>query len=289
MANVLVIGADGQLGRCLSSVCDKINGLVLFTNRHDLDICDRLSIRNVLSEFKADYIINCAAYTAVDKAEEEEQKAFEINETGVKNIILESEFLQSKIIHISTDYVFNGNAKTPYKVNDELDPQSVYGRSKAAGEAALFEKAANRSIIIRTSWLYSEFGHNFLKTMLRLGTEKDSLNVVDDQIGIPTYAGDLANAIVNLISLDLVLNADPLVLHFSNSGSSNWFEFAKEIMKIEGLDCIINPIPSTSYPTPAKRPFYSVLDCSKFEKLIGYNFRPWQVALADCINTINKE
>ena len=167
MAKILVIGADGQLGKSLSSVCDKVDGFVYFTTRKDLDISNPESIRNALKTFEADYIINCAAYTAVDKAEKEESKAFEINHQAVINIIKESEHLNSKIIHISTDYVFNGDATIAYKETDKIDPQSVYGLSKAEGENALIKMAGDRSIIIRTSWLYSEFGHNFLKTMLR--------------------------------------------------------------------------------------------------------------------------
>jgi dTDP-4-dehydrorhamnose reductase len=288
MVKVLVIGADGQLGKCLSSICERLDGMVLFTSRKDLDITDRDSIKNNIENFQPTHIVNCAAYTAVDKAEEEEKLAFDINEKGVKNIILESESLQSKIIHISTDYVFDGDAKSPYKETDKINPQSVYGRSKAAGEAQLATLASDRSIIIRTSWLYSEFGHNFLKTMLRLGAERDSLNVVDDQKGIPTYAKDLAAAIIKLINLNPSLGKQPLLLHFSNSGESNWFEFAREIMHLSHKECEIMPIPTSSFPTAAKRPAYSVLDCSKFEDLLAYRFRPWQAAVKECIDTINK-
>jgi dTDP-4-dehydrorhamnose reductase len=242
----------------------------------------------MIASLKPEYIINCAAYTAVDKAEEEEELAFKVNRDGVKNLIEASEANQCKIIHISTDYVFNGNASTPYKVNDAIDPQSVYGRSKAMGEQALTELAPSRSIIIRTSWLYSEFGHNFLNTMLRLGAEKESLNVVNDQIGIPTYAKDLAQAIIDLIQLNIEIKKENRLLHFSNSKESSWFEFAEEIMKIAKLNCKIYPIPTSAYPTPAKRPSYSVLDSSRFEDLVGYSFRPWKEALADCLSTLKK-
>jgi dTDP-4-dehydrorhamnose reductase len=164
----------------------------------------------------------------------------------------------------------------------------VYGRSKAMGEQALTELAPSRSIIIRTSWLYSEFGHNFLNTMLRLGAEKESLNVVNDQIGIPTYAKDLAQAIIDLIQLNIEIKKENRLLHFSNSTESSWFEFAEEIMKIAKLNCKIYPIPTSAYPTPAKRPSYSVLDSSVFEELVGYTFRPWKEALADCLSTFKK-
>lgn len=288
MANILVIGADGQLGKSLSNVCDSMEGLFYFTTRKDLDISNPESISKALALFKADYIINCAAYTAVDKAEEEEEKAFEINHNAVVNIIKESEHLKSKIIHISTDYVFNGNASFPYKESDEIDPQSVYGRSKAAGEIALIEQADDRSIIIRTSWLYSEFGHNFLKTMLRLGAEKEELNVVSDQIGVPTYAKDLANAILRIIDSNISFTSPNTILHFSNKGESNWFEFASEIMNMANLECNIHPIKTSAYPTPAKRPSFSILDSHKIENLLNFQIRPWKDALAECISTIKK-
>lgn len=288
MNKILVIGADGQLGKALLSVYEKSDDQILFTNRKELDICDPKSIQSTLSNFQPDYIINCAAYTAVDKAEEEQSKAFQINKDGVINLINESEELQSEIIHISTDYVFNGDSTIPYKETDPIDPQSVYGESKAEGEIALRELAPNRSIIIRTSWLYSEFGHNFLKTMLRLGKERDSLNVVDDQIGVPTYSKDLAIVIFELIRSNIQLDSENNILHFTNSGLSNWCAFAKEIMKIAKLPCEINPIPTSSFPTPAKRPTYSVLDTDKIKSLLGINIRPWEEAMKECINTIKK-
>ena len=288
MANILVIGADGQLGKSLSSVCDSFEGLVYFATKKDLDITNSESIREALKLFEADYIVNCAAYTAVDKAEEEEDKAFEINHKALVNIIKESAHLKSKIIHISTDYVFNGEATQAYKESDKIDPQSVYGCSKAAGELALIEMANDRSIIIRTSWLYSEFGHNFLKTMLRLGAEKEELNVVSDQIGVPTYAKDLANAIFSIISADVSFTSPNTILHFSNNGKSNWYEFACEIMKMADLDCRIHPIPTSAYPTPAKRPAFSILDNQKIENLLDFQIRPWKDALRECISIIKE-
>lgn len=288
MHNILVTGADGQLANSLSRVCEKIDGLVYFATRKDLDMLNPSSIEEMVNSLKPEYIINCAAYTAVDKAEAEEELAFKVNRDGVINLIEASEAYQSKIIHISTDYVFNGDATNPYKVSDKIDPKSVYGKSKAAGEKALNDLASNRSIIIRTSWLYSEFGHNFLKTMLQLGAERDSLNVVNDQIGIPTYAKDLAIAIVDLIHLNIEIKQDNRILHFSNAVESNWFEFAEEIMKMAKLNCKINPIPTSAYPTAAKRPAYSVLDSSRFENIVSYSFRPWKEALADCLSTLKK-
>jgi dTDP-4-dehydrorhamnose reductase len=289
MTKVLITGADGQLGRSLRKCSHQNKDHFLFTNSKELDICDPLSIRTVLKSFKPDYIINCAAYTAVDKAEEDRIKAFQINRDGVINLINESSSLKSKIIHISTDYVFNGNAKHPYKEDDELDPRSVYGHSKAEGEKALIELAASRSIIIRTSWLYSEFGHNFLKTMLRLGAEKESINVVNDQFGSPSYASDLANAILMIIDKNITFGKHSNLLHFSNSGLTNWYEFATAIMKFSHLNCKIKPIPTSSYPTAAKRPVYSELNCQKIEGLLNYKIRDWKMALKECLFEINLE
>jgi dTDP-4-dehydrorhamnose reductase len=286
MIKVIVTGADGQLGKSLASMCDQFEGLMLFVGRRDFDICDVDSIRSTLDVIKPDYIVNCAAYTAVDKAESEEEKAFQINKNGVINLINLSEELQCTIIHISTDYVFNGNQENAYNEGDKIDPQSVYGRSKAEGEKALLELAPQRSIIIRTSWLYSEFGHNFLKTMLRLGAEKESIKVVDDQIGIPTYSKDLAQAIVKLISLNPKIDSKNNIFHFSNTGASNWYEFAKEIMNVAELKCEVYPIPTSAFPTAATRPKYSTLNSKKIEQLLNFKIRPWQEALKDCIHTI---
>ena len=289
MTKVLVTGANGQLGMSLSDLSDQFDGVMLFRSRKDVDITDRESIRSVINTFKPDYIINCAAYTAVDKAEAEVEKAFDINKQGLINLIKETEDLQCKIIHISTDYVFNGSNSLPYKEEDGIDPQSVYGSSKAEGEKALLEMAASRSVIIRTSWLYSEYGHNFLKTMLRLGKEKESISVVDDQIGVPTYTKDLANAIFKLIIKNISIDSKKNIFHFSNAGESNWFEFAKEIMKIADLNCSVNPIPTSSFPTPAQRPKYSILNSEKIEDLLKIKIRPWQDALTECINIIKKD
>lgn len=224
----------------------------------------------------------------MDKAETEVDKALEINHRAVENIIKESTYLKSKIIHISTDYVFNGEATEAYKESDQIDPQSVYGRSKAAGERSLIENAGDRSLIIRTSWLYSEFGHNFLKTMLRLGAEKEELNVVSDQIGVPTYARDLAICIFDIISSDVSFTSPNTILHFSNKGKSNWYEFACEIMKMADLDCTIKPISTSEYPTPAKRPAFSILDTHKIENLLNFQIRPWKDALKECISIIKE-
>lgn len=288
MIKILITGAEGQLGRSLKKNIDPQIGDFLFVSRSEFDLCDTNSIRSVLSSYKPEYIINCAAYTAVDKAEEDRAKAFEVNHQGVINLIQESESINSKIIHISTDYVFNGNASIPYKENDTIDPRSVYGLSKAAGEKALQELASSRSIIIRTSWLYSEFGHNFLKTILRLATEKEAISVVDDQFGTPTYAGDLANAVLLLIEKEIAFEQETMILHFSNSGQCNWFEFAKEIVRISALDCTVSPIPSTAFKTLAKRPQFSVLDSAKIQSLLDFEIRNWKEALKECMTSFKQ-
>ncbi len=288
MIKVLVTGANGQLGQSLASLSKKFDGILIFADRNDLDINDRGSIKSSLLTNKPDYIINCAAYTAVDNAEKDKEEAFKINKDGLINLIEESEELQCRIIHISTDYVFDGKHSIPYREDDIINPQSVYGHSKADGEKALLAFAPSRSIIIRTSWLYSEFGHNFLKTMLRLGKEKGSLNVVNDQLGIPTYTHDLANAILQLISTNIHIDSEKNIFHFSNSGESNWYEFAKEIMRVAELNCQIHPIPTSSFPTLAQRPKFSILNSEKIENLLNIKIRPWQDALRECIDTIKK-
>lgn len=289
MIKILITGADGQLGRSLKKNTDPLIGEFLFLNRNEFDLCDTNSISTVLSSFKPDYIINCAAYTAVDKAEENSDKAFEVNYHGVVNLIRESSDIKSKIIHISTDYVFNGNGNDPYREIDPIDPQTVYGLSKAAGEKALSELADTRSIVIRTSWLYSEFGHNFLKTILRLASDRDAINVVDDQFGSPTYADDLAKAIIKIIEKKIPFDQTSSVLHFSNSGQCNWFEFAKEIIAISNLSCDVHAVSSSEYKTIAKRPEFSVLNCDRIQKVLNYKIRDWKDALKECISTINQK
>ena len=289
MIKILITGADGQLGRSLKKNTDPLIGEFLFLNRNEFDLCDTNSISTVLSSFKPDYIINCAAYTAVDKAEENSDKAFEVNYHGVVNLIRESSDIKSKIIHISTDYVFNGNGNDPYREIDPIDPQTVYGLSKAAGEKALRELADTRSIVIRTSWLYSEFGQNFLKTILRLASERDAINVVDDQFGSPTYADDLAKAIIKIIEKKITFDQTSSVFHFSNSGQCNWFEFAKEIIAISNLSCDVHAVSSSEYKTIAKRPEFSVLNCDRIQKVLNYKIRDWKDALKECISTINQK
>ena len=268
----LITGGKGQLGtelaaRLPNAICADVD---------TLDITDADAVKKFVSENNIDVIINCAAYTAVDKAESDVELATKINVDGPCNLARTG----AKIVHISTDYVFDGCGHEPYRADDETRPVSVYGKTKRAGEIAVLENA-KCAVIIRTAWLYSVHGNNFVKTMRRLGAEKDSLNVVADQIGSPTFAGDLADAIVEIIPQMTSENSG--VYHFTNEGVCSWYDFATEIMEMSGLACKVNPIKSAQYPTPAKRPFYSVLDKDKIKQVFGINIKHWKKGLEKCI------
>lgn len=258
---VLLIGANSQLGRCLLDRVPADWSMVSKTSS-GLDITDLDQVTSTIERHQPDAIINTAAYTAVDKAESDEARAFLINAVGVKNIALACEAFYIRLVHISTDYVFDGKADEPYETTDTPNPLSVYGRSKLAGELLALAHCA-QSQIIRTSWLYSEYGHNFVKTMIRIAEEgRGELNVVNDQIGCPTYAGNLAQAIIGLLNKPI---SDRL-LHYSDSEVMSWYEFARDIFAYrerQGLSyCQVKPVPSTQYPTPVRRPAYSVLQSS---------------------------
>lgn len=270
---ILITGANGQLGTELKNRLPN----AIYTDINVLDITDLKAVQDFVKNNKIDIIVNCAAYTAVDKAEEENEIAQNINEYGAYNLALTG----AKIIHISTDYVFNGKNYKPYLTTDETQPISVYGITKRNGELAVLNNA-KIAIVIRTAWLYSSYGNNFVKTMSRLGAEKDSLNVVSDQIGTPTFAGDLADAIVSIIPQ---LNENNKgIYHYTNEGVCSWYDFATEIMKILNLKCIVNPIPSSAYPTKAKRPFYSVLDKTKIKETFNIKIPYWKDSLIKCLN-----
>ena len=270
---ILITGANGQLGTELKNRLPN----AIYTDINVLDITDLKAVQDFVKNNKIDIIVNCAAYTAVDKAEEENEIAQNINEYGAYNLALTG----AKIIHISTDYVFNGKNYKPYLTTDETQPISVYGITKRNGELAVLNNA-KIAIVIRTAWLYSSYGNNFVKTMSRLGAEKDSLNVVSDQIGTPTFAGDLADAIVSIIPQ---LNENNKgIYHYTNEGVCSWYDFATEIVKILNLKCIVNPIPSSAYPTKAKRPFYSVLDKTKIKETFNIKIPYWKDSLIKCLN-----
>ena len=293
---ILVTGANGQLGRCLTELLPldqvKITDVVPTTevNRtiEVLDITDFDAVKAYVSDNSIDCIVNCAAYNAVDKAEDEVGLATKINVDGPKNLALSG---AKTVIHVSTDYVFDGTAHKPLIPEDKTNPVSVYGKTKLEGEQQLLANAKGNAIIIRTAWLYSIYGNNFVKTMQRLGKERAELNVVADQVGTPTLANDLARAIVTIIN-KLQTKQNQVqdnsifikeVYHFSNEGVCSWYDFAKAIMKLSNLPCKVNPISSESYPTKARRPYYSVLDKSKIKNDFGINVPHWLESLEKII------
>ena len=269
---VLITGSKGQLGTELSKL---LPGAIL-TDVSELDITNSSAVRNFIQENNIGTIINCAAYTAVDKAEDDTKLAEEINVLGPENLSKTG----CKIVHISTDYVFDGKGYKPYTPDDETKPISVYGKTKRAGELAVLNNA-KEAVVIRTAWLYSPYGNNFVKTMRRLGNEKESINVVADQIGTPTYAGDLAEAIVKI--LPQISEKTRGIYHFTNEGVCSWYDFANEIMDQSHLTCQVNPIPSSAYPTRATRPFYSVLDKTKIKHTFNVQIRHWKKGLEKCL------
>ena len=285
MSRILVTGANGQLGseiRELESVYGQYT--FFFTDIHNLDLTDHEGVKSFITDNNIEVIINCAAYTAVDKAEAEPDVANAINHLVVKNLAEIAKANKIKLIHISTDYVFDGTKDTPYTETDTPNPQSVYGLTKLKGEQVMQAINPANSIIIRTSWVYSGYGNNFVKTMLRLGMERDELNVVADQVGSPTYAGDLAKAILQI--LPQIKNKIVELYHYANAGTCNWHEFAKAIFKIKGLNVKVKPITTKDYPTPAKRPMYSVMDTNKIRKQYGVNGPQWERSLEDCLQQL---
>ena len=269
---ILITGAKGQLGKALAKLLPD----AVLTDVDELDITDLDAVQKFVQENSIGMIINCAAYTAVDKAEDDIDTATKINVLGPENLAKTG----CKMIHISTDYVFDGTGHKPYMPEDPTNPLSVYGKTKYAGELAVLAQA-KEGIVIRTAWLYSPDGNNFVKTMRRLGAEKDSINVVADQIGTPTYAGDLAEAIVQI--LPQISESTHGIYHFTNEGVCSWYDFATEIMDQSGLSCRVNPIPSSAYPTKATRPFYSVLDKSKIKEVFNINIQHWKKGLEKCL------
>ena len=274
MSNILVTGGNGQLGseiKELSISCT--NGSFFFTDVSDLDITNYTAVAAFIKTNSIDVIVNCAAYTAVDKAESEPELADAINHLAVKNLAIIARERGAKLIHISTDYVFDGTGHKPYVETDTPNPQSVYGQTKLDGELAMQAINPANSIIIRTSWVYSNFGSNFVKTMLRIGQEHKEISVVSDQIGSPTYACDLAKAILEI--LPQIKNEQVAIYHYTNSGICSWSDFAKAIFEIKGMEVMVHPILTSQYPTLAKRPQYSVLENSKIKKKFNLNMSYW--------------
>jgi dTDP-4-dehydrorhamnose reductase len=289
MAIILITGAKGQLGNELKVVSQKYFGYdFIFTDIDKLDITDPVKTTEYIHNTKPDWIINCAAYNLVDKAESDYQTALLVNGTAVKNIADSIKDTTCRFIHISTDYVFDGNSNVPYNDSSPANPLSAYGRSKLEGEKAALTHYG--SMVIRTSWLYSSFGNNFVKTIIRLANEKDSLRVVSDQTGTPTYAGDLAEAIMQIISgvirNKIAFNAG--IYNYSNEGVCSWYDFAIAIIEEAGLNCQVIPILSKDYPTAAKRPAYSVMNKAKIKENYNIIIPHWRISLKKCIKTLNK-
>lgn len=285
---VLITGAYGQLGSDLKTLSNDFLDIEwYFTDYDTLDITDSGAINSYFDRCHPDFAINCAAYTAVDRAENEVEKATLLNKVAAGNLALLCKEKDAKFIHISTDYVFDGMAFIPYREEDETNPQSVYGKSKRDGELAVIEQNP-QSVIIRTSWLYSSFGNNFVKTMIKLGNERDHLKVVFDQVGSPTYAFDLASAIIQIVRLSAgnVKNWKPGIYHYSNEGVCSWYDFAIEVHQIAGISCRVEPIESKDFPTLAKRPAYSVLNKAKLKSTFGIEVPYWKHSLLKCIKLI---
>lgn len=283
--NILVTGCNGQLGNEMQLQEKKNPQHTYFnTDVHDLDITDQAAVEAYVSEHEIDCIVNCAAYTAVDKAESNKELCTTLNTVAPAYLAAAVEKRGGKMIQISTDYVFNGTHHTPYQETDTPAPDSVYGSTKLAGELGV-QKFCKNTMIIRTAWLYSTFGNNFVKTMIRLGKEKSELGVIFDQIGTPTYARDLAVAIMAAINKGVV----PGVYHFSNEGVISWYDFTKAIHRIAGItSCHVKPLHTSEYPTPANRPAYSVLDKTKIKTTYGIEIPYWEESLEECINELLK-
>ena len=286
MSNILVTGSNGQLGSEIKELSSSFtNDSFFFTDTSNLDITNHAVVAAFIKTNNIDVIVNCAAYTAVDKAESEPELADAINHLAVKNLAIIAKERGAKLIHISTDYVFDGTGHKPYVETDTPNPQSVYGQTKLDGELAMQAINPANSIIIRTSWVYSNFGSNFVKTMLRLAKTKNEISVVSDQMGTPTNAADLAKALLEI--LPKINNEQVAIYHFANSGTCSWYEFAKAIFKMKGMEVKVHPITTSEYPTLAKRPKYSVLESGNIASFYNVNIPKWDDSVANFLQKIN--
>ncbi|MEE0979790.1 MAG: dTDP-4-dehydrorhamnose reductase [Muribaculaceae bacterium] len=283
---LLVTGSNGQLGQELKSLLEQeLPGCSIFTDKEDLDITDQKAVETFVVKNDITHIINCAAYTDVERAEDEKLECLALNFNAVKNIAMAADANGAKVIHISTDYVFDGTSNRPYCESDKVNPISHYGTTKRKGETALIALAPE-SIIIRTAWLYSSHGRNFVKTMLRLFGQQNEVKVVCDQVGTPTFARDLAKAIIKIVKSNQWVSG---IYHFTDEGVASWYDFAKAIARISGNKNVkITPIPSEEYPQGASRPYYSVLDRNRIKATYGVEIPHWEESLVECINLINK-
>jgi len=282
MTNILVTGANGQLGLTIASLKEKYADYnFFFAKKSALNIANAIQVENYILKNNIEVIINCAAYTQVDKAEDESNLANEINHLAVKNLAEVTKKYAVKLIHISTDYVFDGNKKIPYSEEDATNPQNSYGKSKLAGENALLNINPKNSIIIRTSWLYSEFGHNFVKTILKISKQKKEIQVVNNQFGTPTNAKDLAEVILTIIPKINTNNIQ--IYHYANQGTCSWFRFAQEIVTLSSNNCVVMPILAKDFKVKAVRPNFSMLNTNKIQNTFGIDIPNWQDSLKECI------
>ncbi len=279
----LITGANGQLGTELHEILEReFPGQTLYTDVQELDLTNAKAVDSYVANNEITHIVNCAAYTAVDRAEEEKMLCAAVNTDAVKNLAMAADANGAKIIHISTDYVFDGTNHRPYRESDKVNPISQYGTTKRKGETLLLALAP-QAIIIRTAWLYSAHGKNFVKTMLRLADSQPEIKVVCDQIGTPTFARDLASAVVKVLQSHQWV---PGIYHFTDEGAASWYDFAKAIFRIAGKDVKVTPIPTEDYPTPASRPSYSILDRTRIKATYGIEIPHWEEALADCLRQL---
>lgn len=290
MTTILVCGSSGQLGSELREIAEKHstgNFNFIFTDKTELDISSESSVIEYFNQHQLSYCINCAAYTAVDKAESDTENAFKVNVAAVENLAKACQKNAVKFLHISTDYVYHNDQNIPFKEEDPTNPQSVYGRTKLEGESKAFEFCTN-TIVIRTSWVYSKYGNNFVKTILKLGADRPELKVIFDQIGTPTYAADLADSILEIIKFDINNTGTSWkgIYHYSNEGVCSWYDFAKAIFEIKKIDCNVYPIETKDYPTPAKRPHFSLLNKSKIKSTFHISIPYWRESLVKCLKEL---
>lgn len=285
MINILVTGGDGQLSKCIKNIKDKLpEANFIFVNRLELDITNNIAVTSFFQRNDIQYCINCAAYTAVDMAERDKENAFNVNVIGAKNLAIACDNKGATLIHISTDFVFDGNNNVAYYERDKTNPLSVYGQTKLKGEQAIAERL-NRYFIIRTSWLYSEHGSNFMKTIIKLSKNNETLSIVEDQIGTPTYASDLASMILAIIDSKSIQFG---IYHYSNEGIASWYDFAKAIFEKKNCNIILTPIKTDEYPTPAQRPKFSVLDKTKIKSNLNITIPYWRDSLKKAIQNYNE-
>ncbi len=284
MTTILITGSNGQLGNEMQQAAVRFPAFnYIYTDVAELDICDKSALDAFVKANNVNVIVNCAAYTAVDKAEDDVELCYKINRDAVRNIAEVASDNKVKVVHVSTDYVFDGTNYLPYTEDMPVCPATVYGKSKLEGEQALLENC-KESVILRTAWLYSSFGNNFVKTMMKLGTERDSLGVIFDQVGTPTYAADLADAILQLLSNETFV---PGIYHFSDEGVCSWYDFTKTIHRMANITCDVKPIEAKDYPARTPRPHFSVLNKGKIKSTYGISIPHWEVSLEKCIGLLH--